>query len=325
MMAKVPFYQELEAKTTILNDDVRQQIYESINKAYEQTMSESSSFTQRSVKGLPWYLLLVMCLFIFPLIFYLVVRNFAFQKLLRNIAQHLDLAHLHKVLWSQTKLPAPASVETTRLDDELEKYHRQIKGSYGVPISANISQRSHAFQATLFCGIARYQNIVWHWVTETEGSDGKKREEHHYKPITTIWFDLPEASELQFYWQFHQLINWNHQLTKVTLESSDFNNIYILRASDQVRIRMVFTPLMMVLAIDNAHVLKPFVRSWRMHKNPQRFVINYVPRKLNHLCVSTSVFSMKQQSLPAKLSELVGEHFWEFYVAFRMILITNYY
>ena len=98
MMAKIPFYQDLEAKTTILNDDVRHQIYESINKAYEQTMSESSSFTQRSVKGLPWYVLLLFCLLIFPLFFYLAGRNFAFQKLLRNIDQHLDLAHLHKVL-----------------------------------------------------------------------------------------------------------------------------------------------------------------------------------------------------------------------------------
>lgn len=52
------------------------------------------------------------------------------------------------------------SVETRRRDDELEKYHRQIKGSYGVPTDANISQRSHVFKSMLFCGIARYQNIV---------------------------------------------------------------------------------------------------------------------------------------------------------------------
>ena len=324
-MAKIPFYQELEAKTTIWNDDVRQQIYESINKAYEQAMSESSSFTQRSAKGLPWYVLLLMCLFIFPLIFYLTGRNFVFQKLLRNIDQHLDLAHLHKVLWSQTKLPVPKSVETSHRDEQLEKYQRQIKRSYGVPTDANISQRSHAFQATLFCGIARYQNVVWHWVTETEDSDGKTRKEHHYKPITTIWFDLPEASKLLFHWHFQQIINWDRQLTKVTLESADFNKIYVLRASDQVAIRMVFTPLMMVLALDNAHVLQPFVRRWSMHKEKKRFIVNYVPRKLNHLCIATSMFSMKQQSLPEKLSELVGEHFWEFYVAFRMILITNYY
>ena len=322
-MRRTPFYQDLEAEATIITPEVENTISEAVAAAYKKAIANQSPREQNILNyTMPWWGWVISFLLPFLLIIYLIIKTPVTKRLSRQINQHLDIAQIHQRLWSQTKVPAPTKVTVSMRDTELEKFHYQTRSAYRVPADATIHQRSHVYYAPIFCGQVRYQNIVWVWYTY----DDKNNRQVHYKAITSLWVDLTNESALLFTLKRHHFLGWNHQLAKVTLESEQFNKQFDLRANDQVKIRMVYTPYIMELTEKNDALLEQTSRSWSMRKTTNRFIVTYIPRSRSHLMLNPSLFgSNNQRNVTSSLTTRITTDFWQFYVAFRMVLITNYY